>query len=255
MLTFVGLGLYDELDISLRGLEAVKTADVVFAEFYTSVLVGTTIEKLEQLYGKKVNLLSREEIEEGFESLLTLAREKNVVLLCAGDSMIATTHAFLRAEAMRRGIKTRIVHGASIYTAAPALLGLHIYKFGRCVSLPRPEEGFFPVSPYYAILKNREMGLHTLILLDIKAEHGYFMSANEGLSILLEMEAREKKGLVRPETELCVVARAGSPDCVAAYGCIRKLLDMDFGKPPHVLVFPGELHFSEEESLELIKVR
>ncbi|MEM4293618.1 MAG: diphthine synthase, partial [Thermoplasmata archaeon] len=76
MLTFVGLGLYDELDISLRGLEAVKTADVVFAEFYTSVLVGTTIEKLEQLYGKKVNLLSREEIEEGFESLLTLAMEK-----------------------------------------------------------------------------------------------------------------------------------------------------------------------------------
>ncbi|MEM4308691.1 MAG: diphthine synthase [Thermoplasmata archaeon] len=255
MITFVGLGLYDELDISLRGLEVVRNAELVFAEFYTSVLAGAKIAMLENLYGRKINLLKREDIEQNFDNLLGLAKEKNVVLLCAGDSMTATTHSFLRVEAIKRGIKTQIIHGASIYTAAPAILGLHIYKFGRCVSLPKPEKGFFPTSPYYSILKNHENGLHTLILLDIKAEENYLMSANEGIHILVELEEREKKGLFTAETKLCVVARAGSPDCIAAYGPISELERVDFGKPPHVLVLPGELHFSEEESLKLIKVR
>jgi len=33
MLTFIGLGLYDEKDITLKGLEAIKDADVVYADF------------------------------------------------------------------------------------------------------------------------------------------------------------------------------------------------------------------------------
>ena len=48
MLTFVGLGLYDEKDISVKGLEAVKNADLVYAEFYTSHLMGTSHEELER---------------------------------------------------------------------------------------------------------------------------------------------------------------------------------------------------------------
>jgi len=35
MLYFIGLGLYDEKDISVKGLEALKSADEVYAEFYT----------------------------------------------------------------------------------------------------------------------------------------------------------------------------------------------------------------------------
>ncbi len=42
MLYFIGLGLYDEQDISVKGLEAVRAADTVYAEFYTSRLMGTT---------------------------------------------------------------------------------------------------------------------------------------------------------------------------------------------------------------------
>ena len=32
MLTFIGLGLFSEYDISLKGLEAVRKADIVYAE-------------------------------------------------------------------------------------------------------------------------------------------------------------------------------------------------------------------------------
>ena len=64
MLTFIGLGLYDENDISLKGLDAIRNADVVYAEFYTSRLMGSTVEKMEALYGKHVNVLVREDVEQ-----------------------------------------------------------------------------------------------------------------------------------------------------------------------------------------------
>lgn len=38
MLYFIGLGLGNEKDITLRGLEAVKSCDKIFLENYTSVL-------------------------------------------------------------------------------------------------------------------------------------------------------------------------------------------------------------------------
>lgn len=42
MLYFIGLGLGNEKDITLRGLEAVKSCEKIFLENYTSVLgVGT----------------------------------------------------------------------------------------------------------------------------------------------------------------------------------------------------------------------
>ena len=46
-LLFIGLGLFDEKDITLKGLEAARDADIVFAEFYTSSLRGTTRETMD----------------------------------------------------------------------------------------------------------------------------------------------------------------------------------------------------------------
>ena len=77
MLTFIGLGLFDEYDISLKGLEAVREADLVYAEFYTSCLMGTNLEKMEKLYGKKVFLLSREDVEQNPDWLIE-AKDKNI---------------------------------------------------------------------------------------------------------------------------------------------------------------------------------
>ena len=52
-LTFIGLGLYDEKDISLKGLAEIKNCDKIYAEFYTAKLFGTDISKLEKTIGKK----------------------------------------------------------------------------------------------------------------------------------------------------------------------------------------------------------
>ena len=60
MLHFIGLGLYDEQDISLKGLEAVRAADAIYAEFYTSRLMGTTLDEMEALYGKTNHIITRQ---------------------------------------------------------------------------------------------------------------------------------------------------------------------------------------------------
>ena len=53
MLYFVGLGLGDAKDITVRGLEIVQRCEKVFLEHYTSILtVGQ--EELEKFYGREV---------------------------------------------------------------------------------------------------------------------------------------------------------------------------------------------------------
>ena len=102
-LIFVGLGLYDEDDISLKGLNEIRNCDKVFAEFYTSRLVGLDKNSFEKKLGKTIEILSREETEKG-NKILEYASKEKVVFLTCGDPMIATTHVDLRLRAMKKGM-------------------------------------------------------------------------------------------------------------------------------------------------------
>jgi len=250
-LAFVGLGLHDDLGISIRGLEEIRNADVVFAEAYTSVLAPGALQRLMKRAGKEAVLLDRASVEDG-KSILEACKSQRCVLLVAGDPMSATTHVDLRLRCARAGIPTTIVHGSSVLTAVPGVLGLQHYKFGRATTVPFPRPGYSPTSPYDVIAENLARGLHTLVLLDIDAERSAYMTANEGLKELMEMERRVGRRVLLPSTLACVVARAGSPDCLARAGPIEALLGEDFGPPLHTLVVPGRLHFLEEEALELL---
>jgi len=249
-LIFVGLGLHDETGISLRGLEETKGADAVFAEFYTSLMPKLSIQALVRLVGREVLVVSRRDLEEGGGRLiLQEARRGKAVLLVPGDPLIATTHVDLRIRAEKDGIKTRVVHGASIVSAVIGLSGLQNYKFGRSVTIPFPEEGFFPETPYGVILENRKMGLHTLCFLDIKVEESRCMTIREGLGALLAIEKRKRGRVVTLDTLVVGVARAGSREPTVKAGYVREVINYDFGAPPHTLVFPGKLHFMEAEAL------
>lgn len=250
-LVFVGLGLYDEKDISLKGLEEIKKSDKVFAEFYTAKLVGTEIKKIEKTVGKKITVLSREETEKG-DIIIDSAKKQKTVFLTAGDPMTATTHVDLRIQAVKHGIKTKIIHGCSIITAVPGLLGLQNYKFGRTTTLVFPEKNYFPTSPYDVIKENKKLGLHTLVLLDIQAEKNRYMTANEGLRLLLEMEEKIEQHVLSHDSIACVVARAGSEKPFVKADSIETLITMDFGPPLHSIVIPGKLHFMENKALTLL---
>ncbi len=247
MLKLVGLGLYDEKDLSIKAYENIKEGDYIFIEFYTSYLMGTSIEKLEKLTGKKIKMLSREDVENE-RMLLDLAKNNKVLLLSAGDPLIATTHIALRLKAFDEGIPVEIIHGTSIQCVVPGLLGLQSYKFGRTVTIPYPENGIYSKSVYDFIKNNLDSGLHTLVLLDIKPDR--FMTANEALKILVKMEETFKSKVIEKNTIVAVVSQAGSANPTLTTGTIEKLVDKDFGPPLHTMVIVGKMHFMEEEALK-----
>ncbi len=249
MLFFIGLGLYDELDISLKGLEAVRAADVVYAEFYTSRLMGTSIEKLQSLYEKQVHLLSRPDVEVD-PSWLEEAREKNVAFLVGGDPMVSTTHLDLRLRAMEMGIDTRVIHSSSIVTAVSGLTGLQNYRFGRSTTIPFPflarGKRIVPETPYLVLKENLARNLHTMLFLDIQNER--YMTVNEGSELLLEMEKNADGQILQGRIGIGI-ARAGSDDAVIMADLLSNLLDHDFGGPLHIMVVPAKLHFMEAKAL------
>jgi diphthine synthase len=252
MLFFVGLGLHDQRDISVKGLETVRGADRVYAEFYTSRLMGASVEDLESIYGKKVNVLSRNEVETN-PSWLEEARDKDIVFLVGGDPMISTTHLDLRLRAIGMGIKTKVVHSSSIVTAVSGLTGLQNYRFGRSATIPfayiSRGRRIVPETPYMVLKDNLERNLHTMLFLDIQEPK--YMTINEGVELLLELaEKADDRGL---KDQFGIgVARAGSEYPTIKADLLRNLKNYDFGGPLHILVVPANLHFMESKALVLL---
>ena len=247
MLTLVGLGLFDEKDVTPRGIEAAKAADAVYIELYTNAWRGK--DGLEKIIGKKIIELKREDLEQHAGKIINEAKTKDIVLFVSGDPMIATTHSMLLADSKKAGIKTKVVHNASIVSAIGET-GLHVYKFGATATVPFPEKtgGKLPESIYDVLKSNNAAGLHTLLLLDIKPEK--CMTPNEAIKILLELEKKCSGKIFTDEMEIIVFARAGAPESEIIFGKVRELKGVDFGKPPMVLIVPGKMHFSEREHLE-----
>jgi len=249
-LVFVGLGLYDENDLSLRGLEEVKRADFVFAELYTSLMQGLTLERLEKLTGKEIVLVSRRKLEEeSGKQILEAARKGQTVFLVPGDPLIATTHVDLRIRAEKAGIKTRIVHGASIVSAAMGLSGLQNYKFGRSITIPFSNGEIVSETPYNIVKANLKAGLHTLCFLDVRAEEKRYMTIKEALKTFIAVGKAKQESVITSSMFAVGIARAGSRTPTVRADVAEKLLDFDFGNPPHTLIFLGKLHFMEAEAL------
>ncbi|MEM4245862.1 MAG: diphthine synthase [Candidatus Bathyarchaeia archaeon] len=253
MLRLIGLGLYGEGGISVQGMSEARMADQVFAEFYTSVIPGLSLERLEASLGKRVRVLSRRDIEERAEEvLLGPAREGDVAVLVPGDPVTATTHVDLLLRARKLGVEASLTHAASVATAIAGATGLQYYKFGRTVTLPMAAGGGFPASPYVEALENFKRGLHTLILLDLDAERGLYMSVREALAYLVRLEVERRGGLATPDRLLIGAARVGAPDADVKGGTMESLTRHDFGGPPYCLVLPGRLHFVEAEALRVL---
>lgn len=244
MLTFVGLGLYDERSVTVAGRDAIRSADRVFAEFYTSFLPGATVPDLEAYHDTAIEVRDRAGVEQDPTPILDAAERGEAVFLTAGDTMIATTHVDLRLRAHDRGIDTRVIGGPTAQAAASALTGLQNYRFGKATTIPFPAShggDAVPDSVVETIAANRERDLHTLSFLDIRAEEEAYMSAAEGAT---HLRAAGVTGLG------VAVCRAGSPDPVVVAGALDTLADRAFGPPLHLLVLPGSLHDVEREALD-----
>ncbi|UCD93118.1 MAG: diphthine synthase [Methanobacteriota archaeon] len=250
LLVFIGLGLHDEDDITVKGLEQARECDILFTEFYTSHMREGVKEELEKKIGKEIIVLSREDVEAG-DIILLEAKERTVGFLVPGDAMSATTHVDLRIRAEKDGIRTRIIHGVSIVTVATGLLGLQSYKFGRTTTLPFRQKGYFPTSPYDVIKRNKDIGLHTLVLLDLK-ESGETMSVREAIDYLMRLETTKKEGVVTKESVVCALGDVGSDNPEVVCDRMEKLAAKKFESQIFCLVLPAELHFMEKEALQVL---
>ncbi len=248
MLYLIGLGLWNAKDISVAGFEAVKSADLVYIETYTSVF-GVSTKDLESFFNKKLICADRKMIEQDAEKLLADARRKNVALLIYGDPLCATTHVDLLQRASVNGIKSEIFQNTSILTAV-ARTGLQLYKFGKTASIPFSQVDYQPETPYLVLKENLSIGAHTLFLLDLRPDEQKFMSIADGLRELQRIEIKQGRGLVKDSTLVVACARLGSADQCIKSGTVRELLKSDFGKPPHCIIIPSKLHFVEEEWLK-----
>ena len=246
MFYLVGLGLFDEKDISLKGLECLKNVDKIYAEFFTSRLFGSSFEAIEELVGQK---MVRGEVEEEHK-FIEEAKTADVALITGGDPLIATTHSDFLVQCSKKGIDFEVIHGSSILSSAPAISGLQGYKFGKVTTIPFPDYNFYPKSPYEAIEENLKMDLHTLVLLDIQAHKDRYMTVNQGLEYLMNIyDDLDREGLITPDTLAMGIARVGSKDVIVKAGKISDLIDFDFGGPLHCIVIPSKLHIVEAEYL------
>uniref|UniRef100_A0A7M4F8Q0 diphthine methyl ester synthase n=1 Tax=Crocodylus porosus TaxID=8502 RepID=A0A7M4F8Q0_CROPO len=229
---------------------------------------GTT----EEFYGRELILADRETVEQEADNILKDADLFDVAFLVVGDPFGATTHSDLVLRAVKLGIPYRVIHNASIMNAV-GCCGLQLYNFGETVSVVFWTDTWKPESFFDKIGKNRQNGMHTLCLLDIKVkeqnlenlmkgkkiyEPPRYMSVNQAAEQLLAIVQNRRLQGEEPEiTEdtICVgLARVGATDQKIASGTLQELSIVELGGPLHSMIITGAMHPLEIEMLKLFAV-
>ncbi|BGP28798.1 diphthine synthase [Rhodotorula toruloides] len=270
MLYLVGLGLHDEKDVTVRGMEAIKGSERVYLEAYTSIL-GVGKERLDAFYGKDIVVADRDMVEMDSDEILRDADKVDVAFLVVGDPFGATTHADLLLRADALSIPYTVIHNASVMNAVGAL-GLALYNYGQTVSIPFFTDSWRPDSWLERVRENMRLGLHTLCLLDIKVkeqseenlargrkiyEPPRYMSVPTAISQLLSLledsspsatsdsssPSTPSAVALDPSTTLAISAsRVGAPSQKFVAGTLAELIEVDeeaFGGPLHSFVIVG----------------
>ena len=248
MLSFVGLGISGFESIPIEGLETISNADVVYLEQFTSPISETDLEKIKNSTKGEFKLAKRWLVEDGNE-ILEISKEKNVVLLAYGDPYIATTHIELRARAIENKIQTNSIHASSSLTSMIGECGLHFYKIGRIATIMSEMKSL--TTPYYVIYKNLIEGNHTVLLLEYNQDKNFFLDPKDALIGLLQTEQGQSRKVITESNYVIIASRIGFKDQAIVSGKISNLKEMDFGKPPHTIIIPGRLHFTESDALKL----
>ena len=255
MLWIIGLGIYGVQGISLQSLDVLKSCDVIYVERYTSLISDTELRNLNTLIGNGGNaniiVIQRWFLEDGRE-ILEKAKLMEVAILSYGDPLIATTHTELFVRAAKNSIKVNVIHGASGISSLIGETGLHMYKFGRTVTITSEPQSAITV--YSTIFDNLILGNHTMILTEYKDRSGevFFLDPIKALSSLLELERDLGSSACHEETFAVIVSRVGLKDQNKISGKVRSLIKLDYGAGPHTIIVTGLLHFAEIDALMVL---
>lgn len=248
MLWIAGLGISGIESISIETQKLLKNADIVYLEQFTSPVTKLESNKIRKLVKGEFKIAKRWMVEDGKE-ILKNSKKKKVVLLTYGDPYIATTHIELRTRAIQEKIKTKTIHAASSITALVGECGLHYYKVGRIVTVMKDPKTL--TTPYHVTYSNALAGNHTVLLLEYNQDEEFFLEPVNALSDLLSTEKEQKRKIILPSTFVIIASRIGFKNQAITAGKISNLIKKNFGKPPHTIIIPGQLHFTESDALKV----
>ncbi|KAG9312214.1 diphthine synthase isoform b [Chiua virens] len=224
---------YCSLQRKGRGLEAVQSSTRVYLEAYTSILMVPK----ERLASRSTHVSSTSPDRHPTPKKRSM---QDVSFLVVGDPFGATTHIDIVLRARAKHIPS--------------------------VSLVFFTDTWKPDSFYDRIKENSDLGLHTLILLDIKVkeqseenmargrkiyEPPRYMSIPQAISQLLEIESHRDQKVLSPETTLAIALSrvGGDPDDQRIVsGTLEELLQQPlevFEEPLHSLVI-GLYHLEDK---------
>jgi diphthine synthase len=250
MLCLIGAGIYDAVEMSYS-IEILKDCDRIYLERFTSPISEVFINNVKSILGqgKKIEIVKRWFVEDG-RQILDESKKLNVGLVSYGDPTIATTFTELRIRALKNNINVKIIHAASGITSLVGECGLQIYKMGRLVTMMQEKQS--AISVYSTIFSNLNLNCHTIILTEYRQEvdgSEFFLKPNHVMSKLLEVEGDIKYDIISEDSYLIVVSRIGADNQKIVSGKIKSLIDLEYNKGPHSIVFPAKLHFTEEEAV------
>ena len=250
MLALVGIGL-DAKDISVKAIEFLRNARVVYADTYTSITSSQSLKYISDATGKEIIPITRSHMEEKLGDTIKDASKFDVAILVIGDPLVATTHHIILDEAAKRGIGTRVFHSSSIFSAGIGESGLDIYKFGPTTTVPFWSEHYKPTSFMDVIAKNLANKEHTLVLFDLNQPTGTApMSITQAADIIGKAD---KNGVLKPEKKVLILADIGRASQTIRYVNFSKVAELSESLSGKILsmIVPAEMSFAEEESVKL----
>ena len=256
-LWLIGIGPGDLDHITERARSVARECSKRFLEGYTAVLPASEEERLESVLGSWERLM-RNGVEKP-DKLLELASKQPVALLIVGDPMQATTHIDLEERCADEGIDFHVIPGLTATALAVSLSGLQSYRFGRQVTIPFSAGDYLPTSPLEMICKNKESGLHTLVLLDLDPtgmglETPRPMVPGEAVTLLERMGARTESvssSLDQPIRNWVgmLLSDLGTEKEQVVSGTLGELSEIGRGYV-HAFILPAEFSGMEESAFE-----
>jgi diphthine synthase len=251
-LIFIGMGLLGLKSCSIEALAVLKRVEMIFIETYTNFILDEVPPLLNNVK-EKVMVVERSDLEENDQKFLDRIAGKIVAILVPGDPFIATTHNSLRLAAIKRGFRCHVIHNASILSSAASISGLSSYRFGRVVTCPFPENR--SDFPYKVIMWNKQIEAHTLVLLDLDRSTKRFLTVDEAISILSDLENKMQKKVFQKKNLVIGLAKIGYEEKIVVVGDCNRVSEFPWrkiGPPQALIVCADHLHITEKEALETL---
>ena len=249
MLWFVGLGISGISELSDNTISIIKNADTVYLESFTSPISETEKEQLANMCDGEFKIAKRWLVEDGNE-ILENAKKREVVLISYGDPYIATTHLELKTRAVTDKIETKTIHSSSIVSSLIGEIGLQYYKVGKILTIMNDPKSM--ITPYNTISNNLLSKMHSVILLEYNEDKSFFLDPQDALSLLLDAEKIQNGKIISLDTFAIIASRIGKSDQNITSGKISNLIKKEFGNPPHTIIIPGSLHFTESNAVKIV---